>query len=84
MNYSVITNAEIMMIRLWLQNKLEKKNHVFFINVDNCNYHQIKDMIESNDENIENKYNYYLYIQFIDDSSISHWILTVYIVNGRG
>ena len=42
-----------------------------------------KDIIESNDENIENKYNYYVYIQFIDDYSISHLILTVYIVNGR-
>ena len=45
------------MIRLLLQNKLEKKNHVFFINVDNSNYHQIKDIIESNYENNENKYN---------------------------
>ena len=39
MNYSVITNAEIMLIRLFLQNKLESKNKVFFINVDKCNYH---------------------------------------------
>ena len=39
MNSLVITNAEIMLIRLFLQNKLEKRNHVFFINVDKCNYH---------------------------------------------
>ena len=56
-NYSVITNAEIMMIRLLLQNKFEKKNIVFFINVYNCNYHQINEMIESNDESIGNNYN---------------------------
>ena len=42
-----------------------------------------KDINESNDENIENKYNQYVYIQFIDDYSISHWILIVYIVNER-
>ena len=54
MNSLVITNDEIMMIRLLLQNQLEKKNKVFFINVDNCNYHQIKDIIESNYENNEN------------------------------
>ena len=35
MNSLVITNAEIMLIRLFLQNKLESKNKVFFINVDN-------------------------------------------------
>ena len=42
-----------------------------------------KDIIESNDENIENKYNLFVYLQFIDDYSISHWILIIYIVNGR-
>ena len=42
-----------------------------------------KEMIESNDENIENKYNLFVYLQFIDDYSISHWILIIYIVNGR-
>ena len=29
------------------------------------------------------KYNYYVHLQFIDYYSISHWILTVYIVNGK-
>ena len=42
-----------------------------------------KDIIESNDENIENNYNWYVYLQFIDDYSISHLILIVYIVNGK-
>ena len=42
-----------------------------------------KDIIESNYENNENKYRYYVYIQFINGVSLGHWILTVYIVNGR-
>ena len=42
-----------------------------------------KDIIESNYENIENKYNQYVYLQFFDDYSIGHLILTVYIINGR-
>ena len=42
-----------------------------------------KDIIESNNENIENRYNYYVYLQFIDDYSIGHWILIFYIVNGK-
>ena len=83
MNPLVITNAEIMLIRLLLQNKLGSKNKVFFINVDNCNYHQIKDIIQSNYENNENKYSYYVYMQFINGVSMGHWILTVYIINGR-
>ena len=37
-NSLVITNAEIMLIRLFLQNKLESKNKEFFINIDDCNH----------------------------------------------
>ena len=42
-----------------------------------------KYLIELNDENNENKYSYYVYMQFIDGVSMGHWILTVYIINGR-